>query len=560
MPATPPARIPGEPDRLKQQVERFLASLRHAVLVENGVEACDLSTSEWRLSIEFGKLIFEAWNQEGSLVRRLESVAYEDSSRLGIIARKSALREAGNLEFREAGSRAPVAGRPEEPGKPARGLRASTAAERAFRRTSSRQALVAELAARFPGWRLERVSQRSDREHSFSGWYTRGWARQASRDRIAWAFLGLAQNEAEAAADSALAFGLIWLDWLRQRFSCTAFVRLKLFLPPTAAEVNAHRAVYLNPGAGIEIYPWNSGEPGGLASAPLDLADFGNIETSLPLRRERESLLALTAERIDAVLDRVLGGQRGEIDRVPDPSRHWVSLRVRGLEVARVEAGAEPRFSYGIEPSHRRLEAEGEEEFGDFLRQVLRIRQASSDDPRHELYRLQAERWLESLLVRDLTRLDPALSPDDVYPQVPAFTGTSSSRFDRGVIDILGVARDQRGYSRLAVIELKVEEDINLPLQGLDYWLRVKWLHERGQFKARGYFSELAPEPPILYLVSPAFRFHSSTGAILRYFDPAMEVIQVGINDQWREGVRVLYRRKLGNPKGPAPANSPESR
>jgi len=33
---------------------------------------------------------------------------------------------------------------------------------------------------------------------------------------------------------------------------------------------------------------------------------------------------------------------------------------------------------------------------------------------------------------------------------------------------------------------LKVQEDINLPLQGLDYWLRVKWLQERGQFQPFG--------------------------------------------------------------------------
>ena len=76
-------------------------------------------------------------------------------------------------------------------------------------------------------------------------------------------------------------------------------------------------------------------------------------------------------------------------------------------------------------------------------------------------HRLQSEHWLEALLVRDITRVDPTLWQDFVYPQVPAFTGQ-----DRGVIDLLGVTA--RG--RLAVIEIKLDEDINLPLQGLDYW------------------------------------------------------------------------------------------
>ena len=110
---------------------------------------------------------------------------------------------------------------------------------------------------------------------------------------------------------------------------------------------------------------------------------------------------------------------------------------------------------------------------------VLSIRRAPSPNYSSDLYRLQSERWLESMVVRDVTKLDPALLPTCIYPQVPAFSG-----MDRGVIDILLATRS----GRLAVLELKVQEDINLPLQGLDYWLRVKWLQERGQFQEFGYF------------------------------------------------------------------------
>jgi hypothetical protein len=37
------------------------------------------------------------------------------------------------------------------------------------------------------------------------------------------------------------------------------------------------------------------------------------------------------------------------------------------------------------------------------------------------------------------------------------------------MIDVLAVTRE----GRLAVLELKAEKDIHLPLQGLDYWSRV---------------------------------------------------------------------------------------
>jgi len=140
--------------------------------------------------------------------------------------------------------------------------------------------------------------------------------------------------------------------------------------------------------------------------------------------------------------------------------------------------------------------------------------------------------------MQDITRIDPALSPEFVYPQVPAFTRT-----DRGVIDILTVTRD----GRLAVIELKLEEQINLPFQALDYWLRVEALRKHGKFQDSGYFRGLAisDAPPLLYLVVPAFRFHSTTTHLLRYLDSAITVMQIGINDQWRNGIKVLFRREL---------------
>ncbi len=46
------------------------------------------------------------------------------------------------------------------------------------------------------------------------------------------------------------------------------------------------------------------------------------------------------------------------------------------------------------------------------------------------------------------------------------------------MIDVLTLTRE----GRLAVIELKADEDIHLPLQGIDYWSRVVWHQERNEF------------------------------------------------------------------------------
>jgi hypothetical protein len=481
-------------------------------MVENEVALMDLTAAHWRLTIEFGKLIFSAWNSSKSFSRRVEELAYRDRDRFGIFVRKPGGRETTTLEFRE--------------------LHAPARVGRAAVRTGFRQQLSALLEREYRGYKFERISNRSDREHSFSAWYTRGMARQG---RSAWAFLGMSEEEGTAAGDGALAFGLIWLDWLRSQADRVVITHLKLFLPPAAVSVIAHRAAYLNPRAlNVEIYEWRMGQS---AATPVDLKDYGNIETRLAPRRHAEVL----KESHASLLRDVLGELSAGIEIVPDSAGTFTSLRIAGLEVARIEGQLAPRIYFGLEGSSRRLDESSQDEFRSFLREVGRIRCAGSPDPQHEFYRLQSERWLESLLFRDITRLDPALSPEHVYPQVPAFSGT-----DRGVIDLLTTTR--RG--RLAVVELKVHEEINLPLQGLDYWLRVNWLQSRNQFQEFGYFQgcELSTAAPLLYLVSPAFRFHSTTEKLLRYFDHRIEVTLIGINDSWRKEIQVLFRHLIPGP------------
>jgi hypothetical protein len=500
--------------QLREEIEAFLKSLRHPIVEENEEELFDLTAARWKLSVEFGKLLFEAWNDARSVGRRVEEIAYRDGNRLGLFVRKPGGRETTTLELREL-----------EPAK----TTASTA--RPPSRARSRRDLVSHLAREYPGWKFERVSNRSDREFSFSTWYTRGVARQG---RSAWAFLGLAEGEAPAAGDAVLAHGLIWLDWLRARSGRTAVTSLKLFLPREAVELTAHRAAYLNRKAlHLEMFGWSAREA---RAVPVDLKDFGNVATSLPLRRQAEAMVEVHRE----MLRELLAEDFDQVSVAPDSSGTYLALRVRGLEIARVEGRISPRISFGLEGNWRRMGEDGASDLRAFVAKVLEIRQARSAKPDHDLYRLQSERWLESLLLRDVTKLDPSLAPEFVYPQVPAFAGG-----DRGVMDILTATRD----GRLAVIELKLDEHINLPMQGLDYWLRVKWLAERQAFHERGYFSglELSPLPPRLFLVSPAFRFHSSTDLMLRYLNPAIEVVKVGLNAQWRERIQVLFRHERQN-------------
>src|SRR5579859_6436655 len=133
------------------------------------------------------------------------------------------------------------------------------------------------------------------------------------------------------------------------------------------------------------------------------------------------------------------------------------------------------------------------------------------------------------------------VDPAHVYTQVPAFAAS-----DRGMIDLLTATRE----GRLTVIELKADEDIHLPLQGLDYWSRVKWHHEREEFHRFGYFisgngeaRELAAAPPLLLLVAPALHIHPATDTILRYLSPEVDWTVIAVDERWREEVKVVFRK-----------------
>ena len=96
-------------------------------------------------------------------------------------------------------------------------------------------------------------------------------------------------------------------------------------------------------------------------------------------------------------------------------------------------------------------------------------------------------------------------------------------------------------------MELKVTEDRDFPLQAIDYWLRVDWHRSRDDFHKRGYFSgiHIEPLPPLLYLVAPLFSFHATSALIAGSISPNVPLYRIGINNDWRSGVRVLLREKL---------------
>jgi hypothetical protein len=260
----------------------------------------------------------------------------------------------------------------------------------------------------------------------------------------------------------------------------------------------------------------------------IDPRSAGNVDTWLVPARESESLL----QHAKATLNAIVATAPKAISLHPAGQTREVWLRFRGLPFARWEDGC---VYFGIGDCRKELTAASQLMFKQLL-QDLELRQhLLAEDTRHALYRAQPERWLESLVLEDVTRVDAVLDPRFAYSQVFASAGG-----EHGILDLLAVTR----AGRSAVIELKASEHIHLPLEAADYWLRVRRHLERGEIAHYGYFPgvELQSTPPLVYLVAPALRFHPSTDEILKCLSPEMEVVRVGLAESWRRGLRVVLR------------------
>jgi hypothetical protein len=465
--------------QILQAVERFLETSQDPVLCEPGEEWLAITPENFAIEARGACAQLQAWDQRRNLVRRVTAIESETRGKLALkVARFGKLQ--GALELIDR----PRALRDNRPLRSARlGFREQ------FRRFLRRQ---------FPAFKLAELSTEADLEHTLSPAYPRALVRQGA---CAWAAIGAAPDACHP--DGVLTFGLIWLDYLRQREPSLALQGLVLYLPAARAKTTCLRLLFLDPAAaGYRAFVYdNQG-----IEEPVDLRDYGNLDTHLEAYRRNSH----APPTVDLPNVETIERSDGEL-----------SYRVHGLEFART-ADSKPLLRLR---SRRAAE-------------LSRLRSPDAD-PRSVLYRRNPEAWLESQVRGNIREIDASLLPAPVYGQVPAFAAA-----DRGVLDLLAV--DHRG--RLAVIELKASEDVHLPLQALDYWMRVQWHVARREFEAKGYFPgrearcELSCQPPRLLLVSPALDFHPSNERVLRYFSPEIPVERVGVGLEWRKELKVMYR------------------
>lgn len=468
---------------------------------ENGGRVATLNALSWEVRGATGKPLLHLWSDRYNLTRRVLAITDHSQERLALAVERFGRTKPDRLEFIRV-----------DFDRSARDISRDEFCERLSR----------ILAEQFPDEILESLTISPDLEHSLSGNYARGIFRRGS---ARWTVLAVPSGESAEVLENSLSFALLWLDHVRQ--SCHRGTTLggRLILPAGTTSGVMHRIRSLHPKLAFEVYELDLHHE---TVQKIDKHSSANRDTWLVPHRETQLLL----NRAEASLESIVSVAPRAISLHAVVKSQEVWLRFRGLSFARWSEG---KVFFGAGDPREKLTPDLRPALKQLLRDLELYRAPLGTDTRNPLYRLQPERWLESIVREDVTRIDPTFDPRFVYSQVFANSGT-----DHGILDVLTVTRN----GRLAILELKATEHLHLPLQAADYWLRIKRHLEEADFQRCGYFvgTELQMRPPLVVLVAPALRFHPVTDTLLRCLTPELEVIRVGLAESWRRGIRVVMR------------------
>jgi len=532
-----PGKTSAEPGQTPQQIaaalEEFLAQHPKAVVLEDGKVLFDMRAAKYSLTTEHGRCALQLWSEERNIVRRVSQTA-ERAGMLRLTTHRFGQTRPGSLELvADRDRRTPTT---------------REATRKQYLRTLER-AMLRGRGSVWGDWKPDGFRTAMDLEKSFGPAYARGSLVQGQQG---WAVIGVNAAETQATVDGIVTLGVLWLAHCRENAGGRRLYRgLRLILPKGMATLTASRLAWMN-GDAAQWELWEFDEKTEELEQ-RDAADHGNLSTRLLQVPNELAARERFAEATARVMELVPEAMRAVVEqRVRSGSE--MAFLLHGLEFARVRmgyAGASfnhtQEVTFGAGANETPLTEGNAGELRELVARLFARRSAEKADARDPLYRMQPERWLESVLRRDVTAIDAHLEAAHVYTQVPAFAAA-----DRGMLDLLSVDRD----GRLAVIELKADDDLHLALQGLDYWVRVRWHHQQnpdrmsglGEFQRHGYFGgvRLAEGAPRLYLVAPALRVHPATEVVLRHLSPRVEWELVALGERWREEVKVVWRKRSG--------------
>jgi hypothetical protein len=519
------------PEKLAQSIEEYLTDNPAAAVLEDGRVLFDMRTARYAVTEQHGRCLLQLWNEERNLMRTVVELQ-QRAQCLRLMTRRMGVTKPQALELVPTSDR-------------------RTPTARDASRKNYQRILERALSRRFIGSKVDGLRSAMDLEHSFGPAYVRG---RLLKGTAADAVIGVGEAESGAMVDGILTLGVLWLDHCRQKGDGRRhFGGLKVIVPVGAWRTTAERMAWLNHAAAdFQLFTLDERSE---ELEPVDFRDTGNLESRLVHAFNAEAAIERCQAGVARLMELVPAAARDRVE-VRASSASEVGLHLHGLGFARVRHGFaahsfshEDEITFGAGANETSLTEENESLCRDLLARLFRSRRpdGAHTDP---LFRLQPERWLEAELRAGIAELLPGLRGDQLYSQVPAL-----SSGDRGMLDLLTLDRN----GRLVVIELKANEDLHLPLQALDYWIRVRALnadrkpgagHGGGRalsaFERQGYFAgaEVSELPPRLLLAAPALRIHPANEPVLRYFSPQVEWELVAVSEHWRRELKVVFRKR----------------
>lgn len=514
--------------KLAEILEEYLAAHPAAALLEDGRVLFDMRLTRYSITESHGRCLLQLWSEERNIVRTVVEIQPRAQC-LRVLTRRMGSAKPQALEL--------------VPNSDRRTPTVRDSARRNYQRLLDRV-----LTRAFTGSKVEGLRSAMDLEHSFGPAYIRG---RLLRGTAAEAVIGVSETESAATIDGILTLGILWLDYCRQKSDARRhFGSLKVIVPKGSEQTTADRMAWLNHAAAdFQLFTLDERSE---ELAPIEFRDRGNQIVRLVHAFSGSAVIARCQSGIDTILNLLPAGATQRIELRPRSAAE-VGLILHGLEFARVRHSAdahsfapEQQITFGAGANETPLTDQTRDLCRELCARLFRSRHrdGAHNDP---LFRIQPERWLESGFRAGLSDLLPSLQGDQLYSQVPAF-----SSGDRGMLDLLVLDRD----GRLVVIELKADEDMHLPLQALDYWIRVRALNADRQrtagsdrplsaFEREGYFPgiEVSPKPPRLILAAPALRIHPANLPILRYLSPQVEWELIALNEDWRHELQIVFRK-----------------
>ncbi|TAN23839.1 MAG: hypothetical protein EPN33_03210 [Acidobacteria bacterium] len=501
-PSTSPP--PANPARTAEVLRTFFLDHPEVQLSEAGRPLTRLGGKHtgYALHPDAQKLVGHFWSPDANLVRRILGVHHQGNQRLELDVLRLGRTRPSRLTLSTAHAAA-CAG-PD--------------------RLAFRQAIAASAQQEWRGWSLAPEHGATPERSPIQ----RFLYRRQKQLLVCVALDGESSGSPAAAGVlTALAQALVWAEQCRQREPRSVLAAVRLILPPGGETWLRLLRPGLRVAPPLQCYRWDRSAA---RLDPVALSDAGNSTSVL---RRVPAANDPGAEATD-LLARV---------RSHCPQATWETspdgygyIAVYGLEVVRESNDpALAPFVFGTAGEQTPLLPATDDLFSHWLAAVAMAR-VPGGHRNLPLYALQPERWLAHLLRHDPSALDARLRSRRVYAEVPIATPAGA-----GVLDLL--ALDQDG--RLIVLELKTSENLEFPLQALLYWLQVRQHQLQGDFERLGYFAghSLSAQPPLLWMIAPALRWHPKTHLLTRWFSPDVPCELIGLNEEWRQRLQIIFRR-----------------